>query len=49
MVRFFLESQSNKKKFTNPHSQLQILSQPEVIPNSSGGKENWYIDLLLVV
>ncbi|MCR0621460.1 hypothetical protein MKC72_18955, partial [[Clostridium] innocuum] len=31
---------------TNPHSQLHILSQPEVIPNNSGGKENWYIKFI---
>lgn len=43
VVRSFQKSQSNKEKRTNPHSQLHILSQPEVIPNNSGGKENWYI------
>ena len=43
VVRSFLESQSNKEENTNPHSQLHILSQPEVIPNNSGGKENSYI------
>lgn len=43
VVRSFLESQSNKEKNTNPHSQLHILSHPEVIPNDSGRKENWYI------
>lgn len=43
VVRSFLKSQSNKEKNTNPHSQLHILTQPEVIPNNSGRKENWYI------
>ena len=43
VVRSFLKSQSNKEKNTNPHSQLNILTQPEVIPNNSGRKENWYI------
>lgn len=46
VVRSFLESQSNKEYDTNPHSQLHILSQPEVIPNNSGGKENWYIKFI---
>ena len=38
VVRSFLKSQSNKEKNTNPHSQLHILTQPEVIPNNSGRK-----------
>ena len=49
VVRSFLESRSNKEEVTNPHSQLHILSQPEVIPNNSGGKEIGILDLLLIV
>lgn len=32
-----------KVKAIRRNTQLHILSKPEVIPNNSGGKENWYI------
>ena len=49
VIRSFLESQSNKDENTNPRSQLNILSHPEVIPNGSGRKEVGILDLLLFV